>query len=130
MFNNQKDYFTVEDWTRDNSDKSKGIKVESDMNPDLLIRYNLRNERFAVECKYRTTAVWSEERKGMIIKWSYPQQIKRYNEFSKTKGIPVFVIIGIGGTPGNPKTMYCIPLKDAKYPEIYMNVLKKYERPP
>jgi len=37
------------------------IKVESDSNPDLVMRYKPTNEKFAIECKFR-----SEIKQGAI----------------------------------------------------------------
>jgi hypothetical protein len=130
IFGKQKDYFTIEEWTRDNSDKREGIKVESDKNPDFIIRYNPTGERFAIECKFRSQAYYNEKLRGNVVRWSIDWQIKRYNDFSYARRIPVFIVIGLGGTPTNPENMFCIPLEEAKYPEMYMSILKKYERQP
>ena len=54
----------------------------------------------------------------------------RYNAYSRSNRIPVFVVVGVGGSPKNPETMFCIPLNDAKYPEIFPSVFEKYERDP
>jgi len=120
----------ISDWTRDNHDKSKGIYVESNTNPDLVIRYKPTNEKFAVECKYRSGFYRSQKINGPVVKWAAPDQIKRYNAYSRSNRIPVFVVVGVGGSPNNPETMFCIPLNDAKYPEIFPSVFEKYERDP
>jgi hypothetical protein len=123
-------YYSIEEWTRDVSDKRAGRTVESDKNPDLLIRYKPKAERFAVECKFRSNYVSSQKINKNVIAWSYPEQIQRYQEFSKKKGIPVFVVIGMKGSPDNPEYMYCIPLEEASYPEIFPSVFGKYRRQP
>ena len=130
LFTRRSDYFAINDWTRDNHDKSKGIYVESNTNPDLVIRYKPTNEKFAVECKYRSGFYRSQKINGPVVKWAAPDQIKRYNAYSRSNRIPVFVVIGVGGSPKNPATMFCIPLKDAKYPEIFPSVFEKYVRDP
>ena len=124
-----KEYFTVEDWTRDINRKAIGIKVNSDQNPDLTMCYNGK-EYFAVECKYRADFYFSKERNGYVIKWSYPEQMKRYQQFQKEKNIPVFIVIGVGGSPKSPMTIYCLPLNEAKYTELYISYLEKYKRSP
>ena len=130
LFTRRSDYFAISDWTRDNHDKSKGIYVESNTNPDLVIRYKPTNEKFAVECKYRSGFYRSQKINGPVVKWAAPDQIKRYNAYSRSNRIPVFVVVGVGGSPKKPATMFCIPLKDAKYPEIFPSVFEKYERDP
>jgi hypothetical protein len=39
LFKLKSDYFAITNWSTDHSDKRSGIKVESDSNPDFLIRY-------------------------------------------------------------------------------------------
>lgn len=130
LFNLKRDFFTIVDWTRDNSDKREGIYVETDTHPDLVIRYKPTKELFAVECKYRTNLVRSEKIDDWVINWSRADQIKRYQDFSMKKKIPVFVIIGLAGTPDDPEFSFSFPLGQAKYPEIFQSILEKYERIP
>ncbi|WP_292491692.1 hypothetical protein [Methanoculleus sp. 10] len=130
LFTRRSDYFAINDWTRDNYDKSKGIYVESNTNPDLVIRYKPTNEKFAIECKYRSGFYRSQKVAGPVVKWASPDQIRRYNAYSKSNQIPVFVVIGVRGSPKNPEIMFCIPLEEAKYPEIFPSILDKYERDP
>lgn len=40
------------------------------------------------------------------------------------------MVIGVGGEPNNPAKMYCLPLNEAKYPELFPSYLEKYEREP
>ena len=124
-----KTYFTVENWTRDINKNDTGVEVISNQYPDLIMCYN-RKEYFAVECKWRKGFYYSQDREGAILKWSYYDQIKRYEEFQKDKKIPVFIVIGVAGDPNNPKKMYCLPLSKAKYPELFPSYLKDYERDP
>lgn len=44
--------------------------------------------------------------------------------------IPVFVVIGLSGTPNHPDHIFCLPLEIAKYPELFRSVLDKYAREP
>lgn len=123
-------YYSIEEWTRDVSDKRNGRTVESDKNPDFIVRYKPRRERFAVECKYRSRYVPSKKIDKNVIAWSYPEQIQRYQNFSEKNGIPVFIVIGMMGNPDKPQYMYCIPLEEANYPEIFPSVFGKYRRSP
>jgi len=54
LFRKQEKYFAIHSWTGDLSDKYQGVRVESDSEPDLTIRYKPTDEKFAVECKYRS----------------------------------------------------------------------------
>ena len=71
-----------------------------------------------------------------MLEWSNPEQIKRYQKFSKEKNIPVFVVIALEGFDEDeegyeePVTfMFNIPLEAAKYPTLYPSVFEKYARP-
>lgn len=122
LFNDN--YFNINTWTTDISGKHDGKWVESNLNPDLIMRYVPRDEKFAIECKYRTNL------ENGNLKWSYQDQIDRYNRFELDNSIPTFVVIGLGRDPSNPGRMFCIPLKDAKYPVLYPDIFERFERPP
>jgi hypothetical protein len=96
--------------------------VESSKNPDFVFEYSPTKERFAVECKFRTKL----NQKGQL-EWSYPAQLKRYQEFALQHNIPVFIVIGLDLEDGG--FMFNIPLSEAKYPALYESVFAKYERP-
>lgn len=130
LFLKRSKFFAIHDWTNDIYEKRKGIKVESNKNPDLVIRYKHTDEKIAIECKYRSYYYQNHKFKSQSIKWSNPHQIKQYKEFSRLNDIPVFIVIGVGGEPDKPEDMFCIPLDEAKYPELFMSVLKKFERKP
>jgi hypothetical protein len=34
--------------------------------------------------------------------------------------------MGLGGAPNRPEKMYCVPLKEIKYPKLYPSVLTKF----
>lgn len=117
-------YFKVNSWTTDISGKHSGKWVESNFNPDLIMRYVPRNEKFALECKYRSNL------EDGNLRWSYQDQIDRYNQFERENSMPTFIVIGLGGTAGNPERMFCIPLKNAKYSVLYPVIFEQFERPP
>ena len=98
-----------------------GRFVESNKNPDFIFEYLPTREQFAVECKYRT----SLNNKGQL-EWSYPAQIKRYQDFSRERKIPVFIVIGLSDEKGD--YMFNIPLSEAKFPALYESVFSKFER--
>lgn len=107
---------------RDNSYRklSKGW-VESYSDPDFVFIHRRTNKKIAVECKYKPKEY---ER----IFWAFEDQIEHYQNFSDKEKIPVFIIIGIGGKPKNPKTMFFVPLSLVKYPEVKMDYLQKFKR--
>lgn len=64
LFNDE--LFSIVEWTTDMSRKHNRF-VESDCNPDLVIRDRKTNQIFCVECKYRSRLV------NGYYDWSYPK---------------------------------------------------------
>ena len=115
-------YFALHEWTRDLSGKTNGYVVESDSNPDLVLRYKPRDELFAVECKFRSSLYRGR------LSWTTQKKLMGYNAYAKKSKAPVFVVIGLSGLPDAPDRMFCIPLLEAKYPDLYPSVFEKFER--
>lgn len=116
-------YFSIVEKTH-STETNQERYVESSMNPDFVFRYNPSGEMFAVECKYRSNL----NNEG-LLSWSYPEQMKRYKEFSYRRRIPVFIVIGLGGMDVEPKEMFNIPIEEAKYPALYPSVFNRFSRP-
>lgn len=127
--NGKREYFALEYRTPDYYDPKSGIYAESNLDPDFRIRYNPTGDVFAVECKYRS-GLFRNNYGKYVLSWSKPAQFARYQKYQQERNIPVYVVIGLGGEPDNPEMIYCIPLSDIKYPQLYPSVLKKYEHPP
>lgn len=125
----EKNDFTYVTVTSDYASKS-GAFVESSMNPDLVIRCKKSKQKFAVECKFRSNLYWNKEHKAGMLQWSSSAQMRRYREYQKEEDIPVFVVIGLGGLPANPECMFCIPLNEAKYADLFPSFLNQYKRNP
>lgn len=116
--------FGIYNWTRDTWRKHGDIKVESDSNPDLVMRYKPTNEKFAIECKFR-----SEIKQG-AIRFDLRYKIDKYIQYSEDFNIPVFVVIGIGKDGMNIDRMFCIPLEEATLTNIKADVYERFERKP
>ena len=82
---------------------------------------NPKQKSFAVECKWR--ARYNAENK---VKWSYNEQLARYRQFAKDKNMPVFIILGIGGTPSSPENVFVVPLASIECIEVSKNWLENY----
>jgi len=122
LFNEK--YFQLVEKTHSFQD-NKQRYVESSMNCDFIFRYKLARQEFAVEAKYRSHLI-----KNNMLSWTNLQQLKRYQDFANKKGIPFYIIIGLGGDDDAPEKMFCIPLNEAKYPDLYPSVFKNFERNP
>lgn len=116
-------YFSIIQWSTDITRKHDRY-VESDAGPDLIMRYIPKDEIFCVECKFRSDLFEGK------LQWSNPQQLKRYQDFARENRLPFFVVIGSGMKPYYPERMFCIPLKEAKYPALFPSVFERFERKP
>lgn len=94
--------------------------------PDLELIFVGKNQHpFAVECKWKSYFYKGKTR------WARPDQIQRYLKFERKEAMPVFIAIGIGGTPSNPEKLFVTPLCNLKdYPEVSEKQLIKYKRKP
>jgi hypothetical protein len=115
-------YFKIKEWAGDKF--SKGIYAETTLNPDLILEFKLRNEKssFAVECKWRTKLF------NNGVEFARTDQLERYKKFESDKGIPVFIVIGIGGKGAKPEKLYIIPLKNITSAFLSISDLEKYEK--
>ena len=121
LFN--KSHFNVVEWTTDMMRKHNRY-VESDSNPDLTMRHKTTDVVFSVECKFR-----SKLYRG-ALNWSNWKQLRRYKSYSFDNEVPLFVVIGLGGSPQCPDRMFCIPIEDMEYPSLYPKIFEEYERNP
>lgn len=85
---------------------NKGVYALSSQWPDLEYQYRQANNEyeFAIECKWRSSYY-----KGQI-QLCDDYQLKNYQKFSHDKKIPVYIALGVGGSPDNPAELYIIPL--------------------
>ncbi len=94
--------------------------------PDLELIFVGRKDRpFAVECKWRR-----EFNKGRI-KWAKDFQIAKYEEFQNKTAMPVFIAIGVGGTPKSPERLFVTSLVElSRCTYVCEAQLKRYNRNP
>ncbi|HQQ97891.1 MAG TPA: hypothetical protein PLX35_11540 [Cyclobacteriaceae bacterium] len=117
-------YFSMEEWRSDKI--TKGIYAKSSQYPDLQVQFKFGDvERiFAIECKFRRALANGEFKLEK-------RQFDKYKEFKQKKQIPVYVALGLGGTPENPQELFIIPLGsfDADGSIAYQSILNYYNNP-
>ena len=101
--------YKIVDRTRDNG-KYLDRHVESDGNPDLRLRNLETRNEFAVECKWRAKWQGGHSHADVGIFWN-PKWTERYLAYGKSNRIPVFLALGVGGTPEKPKEIYIVPME-------------------
>jgi hypothetical protein len=104
------EYFTLLNYTGDK--KSEDLFPLSNCNPDLDYDLNVAHHScpFSIEC------VWRKRFRDGLIQWATEGQIHSYYSYQQANSRPIFIMLGVGGTPDDPENLYIIPLK-----EIAMN---------
>lgn len=110
--------FTVEhgcrilEWTPD-----KGVLFslwsEQSNNPDLLLQAP-NGQKFAIECKYRSTYARNESgdyHYPRLINWATGSQANRYREYQGRASVDVHVAIGLFGKATEPTVCILAPLE-------------------
>lgn len=112
--------FTLLDWRSDKF--HDGIYAKSTRDPDLVYEFRFRDavRKFSVECKYRSKAYNDSVRLMDEKKFSV-------YEAYQTNIAPVYIALGLGGTPENPQKLYLIPLANAK-PEMHLLDMARYRK--
>jgi hypothetical protein len=104
--------FTMITRTHDSS-KFMGRFVETDIDPDLVLRDRKTNRPFAVECKWRKG--WTGDKSiGLGLTWD-TWKGGRYISYGVKNKMPVFVALGIGGTPDKPAETYFLKAEQLQY---------------
>jgi len=104
---------------------NKGDYIESTLYPDFLFRCKDTGKKFYVEAKFRSGDYDEFDNEYSDIKWTYPKQLKRYQEINKQT--PVFLCLGVGGKAKDPERIHIIPMKRLKYIELYDSFLMDHE---
>lgn len=120
-----KEHYAIKEWRGDKYDN--GRYAESNQYPDLELALKYHDEEyiFAVECKWRSHFSNEEE-----IVWCDDVQLARYKTFADQKAMPVFIVIGVGGEPGSPSQVYCVPLQQMTSSTVSQDFLKSFYHNP
>jgi hypothetical protein len=118
--------WVIADKTRDYSKKFERV-VESDSNPDFTFRHIRTNKFFSIECKYRSYFY-----NGGIEFTA--RQLNNYLNYGSNHNIPVYVALGVGGSPKKPGKLFLIPITSVSngYKSGFLSVkdLEKFQRNP
>ena len=117
-------YFALNEWTRDISGKTNGYVVESDANPDLVMRYKPSNTYIAIECKFRSSLYHG------ALQWTSEKKLNGYMAYANRTKYPTYVVIGLGGLSDVPERLFCIPVAGVRYPVLSPSVFEGFERDP
>ena len=115
--NNKK--LTLKEWRGDKS--LPGVYPESNNAPDFVFEY--AGKPFAVECKWRSHLSKDIEKELLP-----PERMASFLQFSTERRMPVYLLLGIGGLPNDPDSLYftCID-KEFSIETLLNNVIPSKE---
>ena len=93
--NNKK--LTLKEWRGDKS--LPGVYPESNSAPDFVFEY--AGKPFAVECKWRSHLSKDIEKELLP-----PERMASFHHFSTERRMVVYLLLGIGGLPNDPDSLY------------------------
>ena len=114
------EYFSIVRYTPRRED-IPDRKCEEAKHPDFLYRDRKTNERFWVECKFRSQLYSS---KYEITK--YKSKFEEYKRIRKEYDCKLFFILGLYGEADYPYYVFLLDLDNLSYYTPYYNQLTKY----
>jgi len=114
--------FHLKEWRGDKY--IDGLYAESNLNPDLEYEFRLNGftSTFALECKFRQSSYNGQ------IELAKERQINHYKQYGMERRIPVYIALGLGGTPTNPSELFLIPLKHLSDNKISRDSLSNFKK--
>ena len=91
------DRLTLKEWRGDKS--LPGVYPESNSAPDFVFEY--AGKPFAVECKWRSHLSKDIEKELLPA-----ERMASFQQFSTERQMPVYLLLGIGGLPNDPDSLY------------------------
>ena len=114
-------YFSIKKWRGDKY--VDGRYAEDTPEPDLLLEFKLKEDTslLAVECKWNAKLY----KNGFELS---EKDFEKYKQYEAREKIPVFIVVGIGGTADNPESLYLIKLSTIRYRFLKKEFLSKFEK--
>lgn len=84
-----------------------GKRSEGETLPDLEFEFNYKeaHARLAIKCLYYKNGGTNE------VQLFSSERQEAFRHFEEGSGMPLYYVVGIGGTPDDPKELYLIPAK-------------------
>jgi len=115
----KEDYILVH--RTNNYEQNEDRVSEDTLKPDFKFRCRKTQKEFYVEAKFRSSL--NTDKKVEILT---PIQLERFKMIQQYEKLPIFIVVGFGGTPDNPKRVSLIPFTELKYLELYLNYLNSF----
>ena len=115
--NNKK--LTLKEWRGDKS--LPGVYPESNSAPDFVFEYD--GKPFAVECKWRSHLSKDIEKELLP-----PERMASFHQFSTERRMVIYLLLGIGGLPNDPDSLYFTCLdKEVSLESLHNSIIPSKE---
>jgi hypothetical protein len=111
-----KSYYELLQKTHGYKTRNKNYVPSAD--PDFKFRDRRNGKIFFVEAKYRSSFFNGQ------VSWCTENQLRRYQQ--RNRECPVFILLGIGGSPDRPAFVSLIPLSQANFTALFRSHAEKY----
>jgi len=113
--------FTVLEWIPEKGYDSE-TSVESSVGPNLIVQDSQGNV-LGLVCKYRASYYLANKVKELC--WASDQQSEQYKKFSKSRNMPLYLVIGLRGKYNAPKYNFLLALDEISKHSKRVNDLEK-----
>lgn len=117
-----KEYFEIKNWRSDKYHNGRYATTNTYPDLEIILTTKYKKVSFAVECK------WRKEFFNGTIECAKEYQLKNYRAYALDQNQKVFIVLGVGGTPSNPASLYIIPLEEMYTTTYTENQLKQFFR--
>ena len=100
--------FTILEWIPDKGYGSD-TSVESNVSPNLIVQDN-RGNVFGLVCKYRASYYLANKEKQVC--WASELQSEQYSKFSRSRNMPLYLVIGLRGKYNAPRYNFLVSLDE------------------
>jgi len=94
-----------------------GRFTEDCVYPDYKFRDRTTGRTFWVECKYR-----SRRNERGSISWTDPDHLQKYKKIRRETRTPVYVLVGVGGSPDHPDELLFFDLDKRGYATLFHSI--------
>lgn len=95
---------------------------ENTLKPDFKFRCKKTKKEFYIEAKYRSS--FNSDDMVEVISFT---QLERFRKIQADENTSVFIVLGIEGSPENPKNVSLIPLNELAYLKLYPSFINKFK---
>jgi hypothetical protein len=108
------------------SENTRSDIAVREVSPELHFHFHHKEKEhaFAVQCLY----VSDVDESDVVIKLFPQEQLQQYRNYQDRHGIDVYYVVGIGGTPDDPREMYLLPAAAVEREVVSRDALRNFNK--